>query len=482
MAKRERTEFEQARRKRAQKRLLRRLGILAVIGAVVALALAARTFLYEADLTTRLQDFFASLRSGPGYPVEADLGGEADLYSLGRDIALVTESTLTIYTPSAKESASFRHGYSNPLCITNDNRILTFDRGGRQLRVDSHSANLWTLQLEDGQIFSAAMAENGTVALCRSSSQYQREITVYDSHFQEIWHWYTEQMVVDVALNGDGSQLAVHEVTAENGELVSMVTLLSTDDDQPEASIPFRGQLVMGLSFNSQGQVAILTDRQAALYNQRGEEISSWSFGGRQLRHFFLEDGELIFVLDDHGDNTQLTLHTLTDGFRQENSVSLENAASQMTVGSDAIYFLGEWGIDAYSRDLQQSAHLDRQDSRVIVAAGGQLYGATATQLIQLPTLSQQLLEDAGNPSSSAQGPASDEAAPEASSEAEGENSSEGEAPAEDGSSAGEEREGEEASSADSSSSEENSSSEAESSEEGTPEEGTYQPPVEDRP
>ena len=60
MAKRERTEFEQARRKRAQKRLLRRLGILAVIGAVVALALAARTFLYEADLTTRLQDFFAS--------------------------------------------------------------------------------------------------------------------------------------------------------------------------------------------------------------------------------------------------------------------------------------------------------------------------------------------------------------------------------------------------------------------------------------
>ena len=156
MAKRERTEFEQARRKRAQKRLLRRLGILAVIGVVVALALAARTFLYEADLTTRLQDFFASLRSGPGYPVEADLGGEADLYPLGRDIALVTESTLTIYTPSAKESASFRHGYSNPLCVTNDNRILTFDRGGRQLRVDSHSANLWTLQLEDGQIFSAA--------------------------------------------------------------------------------------------------------------------------------------------------------------------------------------------------------------------------------------------------------------------------------------------------------------------------------------
>ena len=148
-----------------------------------------------------------------------------------------------------------------------------------------------------------------------------------------------------------------------------------------------------------------------------------------------------------------------------------------MTVGSDAIYFLGEWGIDAYSRDLQQSAHLDRQDSRVIVAAGGQLYGATATQLIQLPTLSQQLLEDAGNPSSSAQGPASDEAAPEASSEAEGESSSEGEAPAEDGSSAGEER----ASSVDSSSSEE-SSPEAESSEEGTPEEGTYQPPVEDRP
>ena len=49
MAKRERTEFEQARRKRAQKRLLRRLGILAVIGAGGALALAAAvpTALYQ---------------------------------------------------------------------------------------------------------------------------------------------------------------------------------------------------------------------------------------------------------------------------------------------------------------------------------------------------------------------------------------------------------------------------------------------------
>ena len=469
---RNRTEFEQARRKRARKRLLRRLGVLAAMGVVILVALVAREFLYQADLTTRLRDFFASLQSGPGYPVEAQLGEQVDLYPFGKDLAVVTESALSVYNDTAKENFTVRHGYKNPICVTNGNRILTFDRGGKQLRVDSHSKALWSLELEDGQIFSASMAQNGALGVVTSSSQYQREVAVYDSHFRAIWRWYTENLATDLALSDDGQQLAVSSVNAENGQLVSQVILLKTDDDQPEATITFQDQLVVGLSFNSKGQVAVLTDRQAALYNQRGEELQRVDFGGGKLRNFHLSQGDFIFVLDDHGDNTQLTLYSLRDGMEVQNAVPLEQGASQLTVGADGIYLLGERAIYAFSLDLDQSAVMERQDCRCLAAVEGSLYGATTSQLIRLPTLSQQLLQDVEDRQAQSDAASSDAPSQEESSSQEGEEAPE-EEPSQAPSESGETASGDQEDSSSPPGEEEPSSQE---------EDSQYQPIIEDRP
>ena len=182
----------------------------------------------------------------------------------------------------------------------------------------------------------------------------------------------------------------------------------------------------------------------------------------------------MTFVLDDHGDNTQLTLYSLRDGMQKSASADLPHSVVQMAVGTDSIYLLGERDICAYSRDLDQNTTMERQDCRALAAVDGNLYGATTSQLIHLPSFSQQLLQDiedqqsaaeeASKPQDEASQPASSEEQP-ASGEEESQSSSSQD---EESGSSGEESSGSDGSSEESSSGEESSSQ--------------YQPVVEDRP
>lgn len=390
------SEFELVRKRRAQQRFLKRASLLGLL-VVAGLALyAGWDALMRIDLTTRIEDLVASLSPGPGYPLEQREGRIKALQPLGGDLVVLADADLSVYNATGKETLQVQHGFRNPICRTAGDRVLTFDRGGKQLRVDSRSKPLYSLELQKN-IYTAALSAEGSLAVAYASDQHQAVVTVFDRRFEEFpdvdgnkmgyWTWSTNNMVLDLAFCPKGDKLAVSSVDASAGELKSTITLLSTDKDTPDGEITFTDELVLSMSLDKNDRLHILTDRQAALYDSKGKLVDRMDFDRQTLRNFVnVDGGTMFFVLDDHGDNTQLTLWSLSDDFREKNSAALGAPVETMKWAGGDLYLLLDSGLFSYSPDLAQVVPLDPRSSLDIQPAGKSLYGTSSSQIQLLST------------------------------------------------------------------------------------------------
>ncbi len=380
------TEFDRLRKQKARRRFFKRLFVLTLLTAAVGLALVLREDISNLGVGTRLADLYLSWRPGMQYPAEAPSGRVVALAAMGSDLVVLGDTNLNLYNSTARRMASYQHGYKNPILRTAGDRVLTFDRGGRQLRVDCRSKALFS-ENGDRNILSADLAPNGTLAVLRSSVRYQAEAAVYDRQFNRFFVWYTSVgTVLDVSLERQGQGMAVSAVAAEAGLLYSVVTCLRFDSETPVAEIVLEDQLVVSMTYTDAGNLQILTDRQALLYDPQGNRLASYDYEGALLGRFInSSDGKVFLVLDNLGDGGILTLVSLDEELRQAGSVRLAGQALGLVYGQQKLYLLAENGIFSYGAGLNRPTQVPLDEAYLIQPAQDALYGVTAEQIIRQP-------------------------------------------------------------------------------------------------
>ena len=378
------TEFELLRKQKARRRFFKRLLVLTLMTLAIALAIVLREDISNLGLGNRIADLYASWRPGMDYPVEVPAGRVVSLSALGQDLAVLGDTNLYLYNTTARRMASYQHGYKSPILRTAGDRALTFDRGGRQFRVDSRSKPLFS---ENGSqtIFSANLSPDGTMAVLRSSTRYQAEAVVYDRQFNPFFYWYTSVgPVLDVCLDQQGQGMAVSAVSASEGLLYSLVTCLRFDSEKPVAEITLQDQLVLSMTYTETGNLQVLTDRQALLFSPDGKELASFDYDGAQLGRFVnSSQGYLFFVLDSLGDGGSLRLVALGPELQELGSAGLTSKAVGLAYDHNRLYLLAENGVYTYDTALKQATELPLSGIYAIQPAGNALYGVTAEQILR---------------------------------------------------------------------------------------------------
>jgi hypothetical protein len=115
-----------------RKKPVKLAGILALIVAVVMLVNAC----VPIGVFEYVQNVLAGSGTGGGFPVEVSLGNH-QLLSVGSDVALLNDSSLLLYKANGKQLFNRQHGYSEPAFTACSARVLVFDRGGKDLRVEN---------------------------------------------------------------------------------------------------------------------------------------------------------------------------------------------------------------------------------------------------------------------------------------------------------------------------------------------------------
>lgn len=349
MSKKELTEFEIARKKRqkkiARQRLLRLLLIMIISAAIVAVIY----FTVSEDLIGIISDRISISQSTAVMPVGMNGKSVRDLFESNDNIAVLSDSTLYLYSEDGAKLLSYPHGMVNPKAKPSGRKILLYDQGGKKLTVRTRDK----IELEtafDAGIVYADINSKGDVAVVTMAQRYASEVHVFDpSYKEEIFTWSaSDDYVVSASVSPGGRYIAAVSLSSNQfGQMTSCVRVFNLNNGEKTVEQVFDDASPISLAFDKDGNIKLLLDCEAVLLNTDLEILSS-----------FYHTGNLISYSNPTGKNGMVLIY---DRFMESRSTGIcflgKDFSDTKEINAEGKYSLSYPGDDIFT--IYMDARID---------------------------------------------------------------------------------------------------------------------------
>lgn len=220
----------------------------------------------------------------------------SDFASFSNNLAVLTKSNIIIYNNNGKKINTILHGYTNPVIKESPQRILTYDRGGGKLRVDTENTKIGDLTFSNS-IITAELSQTGELVVITSSDRYACEIQVYDNTLRNITYRYlSTEVITSVSFSSDKKFLIGNSITSHNGILSCNLYQLdiTTGDD---AEIIFINDILpLNVAYGEKNTVKILGSDCIVTVDLDTGKQSSYVYKGNLQHYFNSPTGETILI------------------------------------------------------------------------------------------------------------------------------------------------------------------------------------------
>ncbi|MBQ5840344.1 MAG: hypothetical protein IIW40_00130 [Clostridia bacterium] len=380
----------QVRRKKAKRRMLRRLIVFVLTGAALVTVWKNWDTLAPDKLLSTVQDFLSG--SAGSYPVDVSGAHVRRLVRAGTYTVMLSDSYLTYLDDTGGEVNRYPCNYSSPLLSHAGRYILLAEQQGRRVQLNTRSGIVTQVDAPL-PILAAAVNKKGQFAVLTQGPQgYTVQVTVYDRHGDVLYTRSRNQQATEVALSADGKQVALLSVQAVDGSLHSTMEVFSVTSSQTEALCSHLSEdaLLYRLEYLGNGWLAAIGEKgitmldtadglatvydpvdkrplgyaaapehialavrsyghtgggQVQIINKKGEPLCSVDFVGefRQLSY----SGEQYLLLTD----TEAVEITTTGAKRR---AAVESDGQQAIISGDKAVVLGLNMVQAYSLEREK--------------------------------------------------------------------------------------------------------------------------------
>lgn len=344
-----------------------------VILILVLCVLATLGWYNRANLTPQnilvwVQDRVVGMGVGDGFP--HDIAGSAvptgNFLSFGKNLAVASDTSLTVLNSTAKEVVNRQHSYKNPVLRIGGSRMLLYNLGGTGCRVESAAKTLVKFSTER-EILSGAVSPGGRFALLTRADGYCGLLTAYTPEGKEQSHyWFSDYYPTAVALNASGTKAAVTAVATKDGALVSALYLIDLNSGktvQPFAV--FEENMLFSVTWDDSDRIAAVGDTGACFVDavQRTKQV--YEYGGLRLTAWCSDSGNTALALSPGNDSSQSRLVVLDGTGRQEiaesftkrvDSVSVFGGTAAALSGDKALFYSLASGAAEGSADAGSDA------------------------------------------------------------------------------------------------------------------------------
>lgn len=230
------------------------------------------------------------------FQYEKDTSNQFASYQNGLLIASTTG--VTLLDQSGQVRFSEKAVMSSPIVRTSGNAALVYDAGGARLIAFSGMKAGLSLTLENGlSFFSAALNDSGYLTTVSKTPGYKAVVNVYDDAQEQVFRWNSSShFVSDAAVFNDCKTMAAITVGQSDAQYQSTAVFYRMDSETQYAALDLGSQLV--LSVKPMGDLlCILTEDTLIYVNNKGEQVSAYSYQNESLSAFSLE-GEGFSVLE----------------------------------------------------------------------------------------------------------------------------------------------------------------------------------------
>lgn len=230
------------------------------------------------------------------FPVIIKSEQVADFATFSNNIAVLTKSSVIIYNLNGKKLNTIMHGYINPVIKESRQRILTYDRGGTKLRVDTENTKIGDLTFSNS-IITAEIALTGELVVVTTSDRYACEIEVYDNTLRNITYRYlSTEVISSVEFSSDRKNIIGNSITSVNGILSCNLYRLDITTGDDAEIISVADILPLSVSYGNKNTVKILGSDCIVTVNLDTGDQSKYYYKGN-LQHFAKSsNGETVLI------------------------------------------------------------------------------------------------------------------------------------------------------------------------------------------
>ena len=272
-------------------------------------------------------------------------------------LAVAGESGLTVFTATGRQTLTQSLGMSAPQLLSSDRCILVYDQGGTEFALYNSFARIH--HGKTANMYScAAISDSGWFALAEQAGN-SALISVYDKNSALKAEHFKNGYVSSVALNHDGSLLAIVIMDAANGAYQTSLSLYKPGTDQLVQEWVFSDFFPLECSFADSETVLLSGSNQALVLNREGDILADLTFDDTICRAFHSEMG--FALLSKGGELSIYSKNGELIGIRED----AENIRSVL-VGEETVYMMtddtlmsyqiasGESAVTTYTFELQK--------------------------------------------------------------------------------------------------------------------------------
>ena len=276
------------------KKLLLALMILAVLAAAVYIVLD----LVSGDET--VGEFINGALSSEMVRTEKfvfDAYSDNIFEELGGGLVAVSTSAYQVFDSSGELVGRGTKAFGAPAADSGPAGAVLWSQGGTDMLLAAADGSAIAIDSEEA-IISAAINDNGYVAVSTEESGYKGLVTVYNIAGEDIYKWYSgEGYLMDAAVNHSDTGMAALTVSGSGSRLVAY-TFGSADVqgayNEPET-------IYFDMDYIAENRICAVSENKAVFVNGKCEYNSEYSFDGWYLRNYSLDgNGYAVFVLNKY--------------------------------------------------------------------------------------------------------------------------------------------------------------------------------------
>lgn len=378
------TDFKKLQQKRKFIRLLKKLGALLVLVALAVTLYATRDRWFAKLEGIGSRHGGQSGVAGESFPLTISGGIDYQSALLDGCFALLGDTTLKLYGTDGSLMDTRQHTYTNATLRASGKRLLIYDMGGSQLRLESRNKTIFENTVE-GKIIFAELGSGGHTAVVTTSDRYVCMLTVFDSDGKNIYSRGSVDRIISLCFTDGGKGCCTASIYADSGRMHTKLDHFTfSADSENVSSVPLD---TFGVSaYNSNNGIFVLGDTECGFYNEQCVAMNTEQFGSALSRYAFGDAGCAVVL--SNSDTRRESLILWSNPEKEPLMVSTDFVCIDISVYGDCVYMLGTENISVYDFDGTLRAHTELDDSfdEIVPCADGVIIrGYDRVELIDIP-------------------------------------------------------------------------------------------------
>lgn len=284
------------------------------------------------------------------------------------ELAVAGNRTLKMYNFRGSETRSYEHGYSDPVLVSSEKYLLSYNVGTPSYSVYTSIARIHSGDAP-GNIESAHMNSKGDYLLVCRSTDTKYVIYTYDSAFNPIAEYSKSRYVTSAAIGNDGG-VVITSFDSDGIAYDCRIELYRDGSIEPDSTYSMAGIFPVKCGvWNNGGYFVICTDR-VLFFDKSGallrSEESSFDYTSFSQSEDFLA---LSHDNDSLGSASSLVLYD--NKGNEVLSKSFDGSISSVSVGNDNVYAITNSTAYMLSIDSGETKSKSTDDGNAVLVSYG---------------------------------------------------------------------------------------------------------------